>query len=102
MAIARSTPAQKPRGFASRMSIVSGAGPARATDCAPLEAASGTNLGGGASSVPRKRRITPAARVKDQEVDDVAERQAIVQVAKRAADDERKAYAVKLAAAALQ
>ena len=49
-----------------------------------------------------ERRIVPVAPMEQQEVDDVAERKAVVQIAKRATDDQCQAGAVQTAATALQ
>src|SRR5690348_294437 len=109
MAIARSTPAQKPRGFASRISI--SVAPFHLVFLAdgglvmPLPETVDDKRSGAARDRAVgdvEGRVTPAAPVEEQEVDDVAEHQAIVQIAKRAADDERKSHAIQLAAAALQ
>src|SRR6188472_1572516 len=92
MAIARSTPAQNPRGLASRISIN---GPASgATGGSPIAKAVDdqrrrADRDGAVGDV--ERRKIPATVMDEQEVDDVAQRPAIVQVAERAADDQREA-----------
>src|SRR5436190_8324670 len=92
MAIARSTPAQKPRGLASRISISDV--PSRALGGSPLAKAvddqhSGANRDGAVGDVEGGK--IPAPVMDEQEVDDVAQHQAIVQVAERTADDQREA-----------
>src|SRR5678816_1893755 len=49
-----------------------------------------------------ERREIPAAIMDEQEIDDVAKHQPIVEVAERAADDEREPRAKECAAAATQ
>src|SRR6476646_7013343 len=103
MAIARSTPAQKPRGLASRMSISDLS--SRATGGSPLAKTVDDQCGGADCDCAVgdvERRKIPAAVMDEQEVDDVTERQAIVQIAERAADDQREAGAKEAGAAAAQ
>src|SRR5436309_1619285 len=100
--MARSTPAQKPRGLASTTSI---SGTRCSRNIAPLaEAVENEQRGadGDRAVGDIERGISPRFVVKQKEIDDLADHQSIPQITDRTAEHEAQAEAIHDAAAALQ
>src|SRR5262245_4678778 len=91
MLIARSTPAQKPRGLASRTSMgailgfLRGAGRAQAVEDQQPRAHGDGRIG------DVERPEMPAEGMEVEEIDDVAENDPVPEVAERAPEDQREA-----------
>src|SRR3954471_11687640 len=98
ISIARSTPAQKPRGFASRTSMSA----AIFSRCGPPRGRAGAFIAHQAIQDEQhrpdrdrgigdiERRPVPGERMEVEEVDDVAEAQPVDRVAERPAEDRRE------------
>src|SRR5690242_8933607 len=93
MAMARSTPAQKPRGLARRMSM-SDLRLARFSTRAQAVEDKQRRPDGDRAVGKVECRIVPMPPVEKQKVDDVTERQPIPEIPQAAAENQRKARAV--------
>src|SRR6516162_9660422 len=96
--MARSTPAQKPRGLARRMSMAFGIPPTLPEGIDDQQGRADRDRAVG----DVERRIVPVAPMKKQEVDYVTERDSIHQVTDCAAENEREPGAVPAVATAPQ
>src|SRR6266568_8692560 len=104
MAIARSTPAQKPRGLASRTSMIIALVHGRRSIAAPPEAVEDQQCGADRDRAVGniESRIVRTLPMEKQEIDHAAERQAIPEIAQRTTEDERKPGAIPAVAALAQ
>src|SRR5258708_7229486 len=96
MAIARSTPAQKPRGLARRTSMRVGSACGGGSIPALPEAVEDQQRGadGDRAVGDIESRIVPTLPMEKQEVDHAAEGQTVPQIAQGTAEDERKPGAI--------
>src|SRR5258706_11984457 len=104
MAIARSTPAQKPRGLASRTSMIITLVDGRRSVAAAPEAVEDQQCGADRDRAVGniESRIVPTLPMEKQEIDHAAERQAIPEIAQRTTEDEREPGAIPGVAAFAQ
>src|SRR5712691_11467922 len=104
MAMARSTPAQKPRGLASRTSMAIALVNRCRSVPAPPEAVEDQQRGadGDRAVCNIEGRIVPTLPMEKQEIDYAAKRQSIPEIAERATEDECKPGAIPGVAALAQ